>query len=136
MSAENLAHCAHPFCRHNVAGLVKPSPGRLKIAVAVSEKSATRIGLAAASPELSCTKRTECPILTIAVMKGNLKRSPKAPAKSKGGLPGRSNKGARGHFDPGAGNREDVRQQTRRVNVPRHSQRPTERSSQRRSRRP
>jgi prophage regulatory protein len=46
---------------------------KIAAAVAAGEKSATRIGLAAASPELSCTKRTECPILTIAVMKGNLK---------------------------------------------------------------
>jgi hypothetical protein len=69
-------------------------------------------------------------------MKGKPQRFPKAPAKSKGGLPARSNKGTGGHVDPGAGNRQDVRQQTRRVNVPRHSQRPTERSRQRRSRRP
>jgi hypothetical protein len=32
--------------------------------------------------------------------------------------------------------RQEVRRQTRRVNVPRHSQRPAERSGQRRSRRP
>ncbi|HET9403397.1 MAG TPA: hypothetical protein VFO57_02315 [Burkholderiales bacterium] len=36
----------------------------------------------------------------------------------------------------GLANRQEVRQQARRVNVPRSSQRPVERSGQRRSRRP
>jgi hypothetical protein len=65
------------------------------------------------------------------------KRSAKAPATGKGSLPGASSKRGRGYPDAKGGpDREQVRQTTRRVNVPRNSQRPAERSSQRRSRRP
>jgi len=65
------------------------------------------------------------------------KRSAKAPATGKRNLPGASNKRGRGYPGAEAGpGREQVRQTTRRVNVPRHSERPAERSNQRRSRRP
>jgi hypothetical protein len=61
-------------------------------------------------------------------------RSPKAPSRRKGELLVSSNKRTRNDFDPGGGSREDIRHLTRRVNVPRHSKRPAERSNQKRSR--
>ena len=64
-------------------------------------------------------------------------RSVKAPASGTGSLPGAFNQPGRG--DPDArepANRQEVRQRILRVNVPRQSQRPVERSKQRRSRRP
>jgi hypothetical protein len=65
------------------------------------------------------------------------KRSAKAPADGKGSFPGASNRrGSGGKDKSSAGDRHEVRQLTRRVNVPRSSQRPVERSKQRRSRRP
>jgi hypothetical protein len=65
------------------------------------------------------------------------KRSAKAPAKGAGSRPDASDKRGRDYPDTEGGpDRDQVRKTTSRVNVPRHSQRPAERSNQRRSRRP
>ncbi len=62
-------------------------------------------------------------------------RSTKAPAKEKNSLPGAFNETGKSDPDTSAQDgRQDVRQQTPRVNVPRQSKRPAERSNQRRSR--
>ncbi|RPJ45986.1 MAG: hypothetical protein EHM16_10890 [Betaproteobacteria bacterium] len=64
-------------------------------------------------------------------------RSSKAPAGRKGSMPGPFIES--GHPDPdnsGPAGRQEVRQEIHRTNVPRQSQRPAERSNQRRSRKP
>jgi len=65
-------------------------------------------------------------------------RSVKAPASGVENSPGALNKPGRGGAPDAKGpaNRQEVRLQTHRANVPRSSKRPVERSKQRRSRRP
>ncbi len=62
-------------------------------------------------------------------------RSRKAPSGSKDSVPGAFNEA--GNDNPetsGPAGREEIRQEVHRTNVPRESQRPVERSNQRRSR--
>lgn len=64
-------------------------------------------------------------------------QSRKSSVGSKGSLPGPFIES--GHADPessGPADRQEIRQELHRENVPRQSQRPVERSNQRRSRRP
>lgn len=64
-------------------------------------------------------------------------RIPKVPSGIKGGLPGPFSES--GSADPegsAPAGRQEVRKEIHRVNAPRQSQRPAERSNQRRSRRP
>lgn len=64
-------------------------------------------------------------------------RSAKAPAKNKGSQPGLFNKAGNGVPEiSGTPSRQQVRQEIHRTNVPRQSQRPAERSNQRRSGKP
>jgi len=63
--------------------------------------------------------------------------TPRTPARTKGIEPGPFNEAGLADADTsGPSSRQEVRQQSARVNVPRQSERPVERSNQRRSRRP
>lgn len=62
--------------------------------------------------------------------------STQAPAGRKGSAPGPFIELGTGVAEVGGPGRQDVRQETHRVNVPKQSERPPERSNQRRSRRP
>jgi hypothetical protein len=62
--------------------------------------------------------------------------SVRAPAGRKGSAPGPFIEPGTGVAEVGGPGRQDVRQETHRVNVPKQSERPPERSNQRRSRRP
>ena len=68
-----------------------------------------------------------------------MKKSPSStpfPAGLKGSEPGPFIEPGTGVAELGGPGRQEVRQETHRVNVPRQSGRPPERSNQRRSRRP
>lgn len=60
----------------------------------------------------------------------------RAPAGRKGSAPGPFIEPGTGVAEIGGPGRQEVRQETHRVNVPKQSERPVERSNQRRSRRP
>lgn len=62
--------------------------------------------------------------------------SVRVPAGRKGSVPGPFIESGNGVAEVGGPGRQEVRQETHRVNVPKQSERPPERSNQRRSRRP